>query len=330
MWIFRGGMGAGVKERARCQSKGPGIGRSCSCATASRPGKIGRAVCADNSGGGVAGHAACRGGVATLVGDTAIGEPAPITLPVRSGRSGGDCGQFSGLDDEAENHRHDLVAQPGLFAVSLHGTLKDATERGAVGDIEEAERADVPVQVERLDSLTEDACFHAALVDALEIVDGGGIELLNGHRALEEHAVMDVLDHHHANEIRMTVVVLEGEFDQAAQCVSGAEVIKVELDLAAAHHAVGLFQTTQVQAVLVVEIIVDHALGGIGLGGDLVDPGTGQTIVCKFAHGDFNDVAFGPFWVLCTGFGGRLFPGFTNDFAHEAHHKLPPRRNAVD
>ena len=91
------------------------------------------------------------------------------------------------------------------------------------------------MQLDRIEARAEDALFDAARIDAGEMwsiavtlrsrIDLGSIEIL---------AVVDVLDHHHADELLVPVVMVEGELDQPRQRLDGAEPVDVELRLALA------------------------------------------------------------------------------------------------
>ena len=63
--------------------------------------------------------------------------------------------------------------------------------------------------------------LDAARVDARDVVDRGHVELADDLRSFEILAVMDVLDHHHADEFLVPVVVVEGELDQRVSASSG-------------------------------------------------------------------------------------------------------------
>ncbi len=55
-------------------------------------------------------------------------------------------------------------------------------------------------------------------------------------------AVVDVLDHHHADEILVLVVMVEGELDELAQRLERRQAVDVELGLALAHLAIGVLE----------------------------------------------------------------------------------------
>ena len=107
---------------------------------------------------------------------------------------------------------------------------------------------------------------------------------------LQIGAVMDVLDHHHADEIRVAAVVVEGEFGQPLQRLDRRQVIEFQFLFPGADLAVGLLENAAVEALLVAEIIIDHALRGVRLRGDLVDPRARKPVGGELGHGDGKDV----------------------------------------
>ena len=50
-------------------------------------------------------------------------------------------------------------------------------------------------------------------------------------------------------------------------------------------------QRCAVQALLAGEVVIQHALAGLGAGGDRVHPGAGKTMLGKLGHGRIQDVA---------------------------------------
>jgi hypothetical protein len=103
------------------------------------------------------------------------------------------------------------------------------------------------------------------------VVDRRDVELADHLGALQILAVMDVLDHHHADELLMLMVMVEGELDQAAERLDWRQALYVELGLALAHQPVGILQGAEIEALLVAEIVIDHALRRAGARRDLVD-----------------------------------------------------------
>ncbi len=103
-------------------------------------------------------------------------------------------------------------------------------------------------------------------------------------------AVMDVLDHHHADEGFVLAVVVEGELDQPLQRLQRRQVLDVQLAFALPDGLVGVLERAEIEAFLVAEIVVDHALAGAGAGRDLVDPGARQAVQRELLRRDLDDV----------------------------------------
>src|SRR3546814_2859505 len=82
--------------------------------------------------------------------------------------------------------------------------------------------------------------------------------------------------HHHADELLVLVMMVEGEFDQPLQRLDRRQALGVELRLAFAHQPVGVLEGAQIEALLFAEIVIDHALAGARARGDLVDARAGQ------------------------------------------------------
>jgi hypothetical protein len=116
-------------------------------------------------------------------------------------------------------------------------------------------------------------------------------------RSQQVLGVVDVLDSDQADEVLMLLVMVEGQLRQLPQGVDRLEVLDVELLLQRADTAVRPLKDGQVQALLATEVVVDHPLGGAGLGRDLVDPGSGKTLVGEFACGHVDDLCLGSFGI---------------------------------
>ena len=62
--------------------------------------------------------------------------------------------------------------------------------------------------------------------------------------------------------------------------------------------AVGRLQHGDIEAFLAAEIVIDHALAGLGAGGNIVDPRTAEALAGKLLGRNFDDVALGSFGVI--------------------------------
>src|SRR5690606_36265591 len=120
-------------------------------------------------------------------------------------------------------------------------------ERGPVGHAEEAEGADLPMQIDGGQAFAENAVLEPATVDPLQLADGGDVQILDRLRTGEILAMMDVLDHHETDERLVGMMMVEGEFHQPAQRVGGAQMLEIELGFGGADLPVGLLEDGQVE-----------------------------------------------------------------------------------
>src|SRR5690606_26854275 len=80
------------------------------------------------------------------------------------------------LDDETHHQFDRVPAQRGLSLRRVERFSEDARKGSAVRNVEEAQRADLPMQLERLYVVAEKAGLAAAPADGLELLDRSGIE----------------------------------------------------------------------------------------------------------------------------------------------------------
>src|ERR1700733_12217298 len=166
-------------------------------------------------------------------------------------------------------------------------------ERVLVGHPEEAECADHHVQVDRVAPPPE----RAGGVTALEYPLGRG-----DHRAVqpaEDLGLADVLgpvnvlDRDQPDEIRMRLVMVEGELSELSDRRDRVEVIDVELRLDIAEQRIDPLQGRDEELLLAAEVVVDHPLRGARLGGDLVDPRSGKPVADELPDRDIEDFLAG-------------------------------------
>src|SRR5579875_318755 len=192
--------------------------------------------------------------------------PALVGAPVRS--ASGACGPPSRQigDHHVAEHRAVVIAEPGARQVAP----EERAERVLVGDAEDAEGADHHVEVDRVDLGGERASGATALQDRRDQLDRRGVEAGEALGAAQVLGPMDVLDAHEADEVRVRLVVVEGELGEAADCGDRVEVLDVDRLLGIADRGVGTLQDLDVELLLAAEVVVDHPLRGAGGGRDLV------------------------------------------------------------
>ena len=88
----------------------------------------------------------------------------------------------------------------------------------------------------------------------------------------------------------MRARVVEIEFHQPLNGHAGLKVVEVERLFLAAQAGVNPLQHGQVEALLAAEVVVDHALVGFGVLGDLVYPPAkqplgGEFVLCRLENG---------------------------------------------
>src|SRR3546814_3202181 len=94
----------------------------------------------------------------------------------------------------------DLPTQACELLLCAEVASEDLGESRAVREVEKAERTDLPVQLDRVDSRAKDDIGHDPLIDLGDVVDGGHITLTDGLGAIEVLHVVYSLEHHHADE----------------------------------------------------------------------------------------------------------------------------------
>src|SRR5690606_13810006 len=127
-----------------------------------------------------------------------------------------DCGlsrrQSVRADDMAKHHVDRVALQRCLRLCCRKVASEQSRKGGTIGNIEEAEGADKPVQFHGIEAAAEQTFLHAALIDGADRRDGSDVELADDLRFFQILGMVNILDHHHADEILMLVVVIEGEF----------------------------------------------------------------------------------------------------------------------
>ena len=105
---------------------------------------------------------------------------------------------------------------------------EDRAERVQVGDVEEAQCAHQHVNVDRRDPCVEDAVASAAPQDALDRANDAGVNVADPTGFAQMASMMNVLDGDEPNELRVRMVVVEREFDQAAHRAFGGKIVEMQ------------------------------------------------------------------------------------------------------
>ena len=150
-----------------------------------------------------------------------------------------------------------------------HGVISSATLRRL--------RMSVGVR----DALPQDACTafgaddgviaelqHGDMIaDADELAAGG----LDDFRFLQVLCAVQVLAVDERQEFRVLEVIFPGESNQLFERDLRIEILQVQFLFRATDVEIGLFENGLEQALLALEIVVDHALVGFRLFGDVID-----------------------------------------------------------
>src|SRR3546814_1483071 len=86
-------------------------------------------------------------------------------------------GQGARPGDEAQHHVDRIAAQARERFLGAEVAPEDLGEGRAVRDVEEAERADLPVQLDGVDARAEHPVGDSPLVDPGDVIDGGHVEV---------------------------------------------------------------------------------------------------------------------------------------------------------
>ncbi|MNP29120.1 hypothetical protein D3C76_1221300 [compost metagenome] len=192
-----------------------------------------------------------------------------------------------------------------VFEINLEDLAKGMAVRHPV----EAERTDQQVYVQRLQALTEDPLGSPAAQDLVQRIEHGLVHRANDRRALHILAVMHVLVADDTHEIDVAIMVIEGELHQPANALTRLQFSQVQAALGVADITVELLQHLDVQLLLAVEVVVDHALGGLRALGDRIDPGASQPLLDELADRRLENVLAGLFRVVLAALARRGFRG---------------------
>ncbi|MNF96364.1 hypothetical protein D3C84_791530 [compost metagenome] len=163
--------------------------------------------------------------------------------------------------------------------------------------------------VQRLQALTEDPLGSPAAQDLVQRIEHGLVHRANDRRALHILAVMHVLVADDTHEIDVAIMVIEGELHQPADAQARLELGQVQVAFGTADIAVELLQHLDVQLLLAVEVVVDHALGGLSTLGDGIDPGTRQPLLDELADRRLENVLAGLFRIVLAPLARHWFRG---------------------
>src|SRR5882724_8956956 len=162
----------------------------------------------------------------------------------------------------AEHDVDDMPAARGELVAGGEVAAENGRERVAVREIEEAERRDADIELNRIDALAERAGRGTALEQRRDHADQRRMQLANASRLLQIAGAVEVLGRKQAEKFRVLDEIAPGELDQLAHAVDRIALDDVEPDLGRADGGVGGLEHCEIEPLLVAEIVVDHPLVG--------------------------------------------------------------------
>ena len=102
---------------------------------------------------------------------------------------------------------------------------------------------------------------------------------------------VDVLDAHQADEVRVALVVVEGQLGEPADRGDRVEVLDVDRLLGLADLRVGALEHGHEQALFGAEVVVEHPLRRAGALRDVVHARPREAVLGELPRGDVEDLA---------------------------------------
>ena len=171
--------------------------------------------------------------------------------------------------------------------------IEDQAEGVFVRDIEECQCRNRGVDVDWIERAAEHALRYATAVEAADSLDHRQVELLDALAFGQVLAALHILGHHQSDVVLVARMMVEGEPDQPAQRILGRQVLQLQFSFNGAHAPVGLLENGDVQPLLALEVVVNHALAGARRGGDGVYARAAQTLVGELGRRHLHDLGHG-------------------------------------
>ena len=197
------------------------------------------------------------------------------------------------LAHETHDHLNDVVAARGHGLHCRQVAIEDQAEGMLVRNIEEGQRRNRGVDVDRIEWAAEHALRHAAAVELADSLDHRHVELLDALALGQVLATLHVLGRHQSDVVLVARMMVEGEPDQSAQRILGRKVLQVQFGFDGAHAPVGLLENGDVQPLLALEVVVNHALAGPRRGGDGVYARAAQALIGELGRRHLHDPGHG-------------------------------------
>src|SRR6516162_4144038 len=110
-------------------------------------------------------------------------------------------------------------------------------------------------------------------------------------------AAVDVFDHDEADETRIGIVIVEGEFDQLADRIFGRQSVEPEAGLCGTNFRISLVEDLDEEILFGLEIVEDQPLRDLGARGDRIRIAAGEAVLRKFDARDIENLLAGPYGV---------------------------------
>ena len=175
-----------------------------------------------------------------------------------------------------------------------HVPAEDGAEGVAVGDPEEAERADHHVHVNGVHVIAEHALRPPGRQDLVEQRDHRPAEVDELGEFLDVLGIVDVLDADEPDEVRMRLMVVDGDLGDATQRGDRVGIVHPDVAFGRADPGVGPLQHRDVELLLAAEVVIDHAFGRPRQRGDVIDPRPVVAAGGELGRRDVEDLGPGP------------------------------------
>ncbi len=109
--------------------------------------------------------------------------------------------------------------------------------------------------------------------------------------------MMDVLDADQANEVRMSLLIIEREFDHAAYGIYRRQAYQVEFQFHTTDIPVNLLQYGKIESFFAAEIVIDHPFCRTHAGRDRIYACPTQSMFGEFLPGDTQYVLACTCWI---------------------------------
>src|SRR5579875_2721511 len=147
-----------------------------------------------------------------------------------------------------------------------------------IGEVEEAERRDGNVELGWIDPVAEHAGATPALEQVVDETEERRMQLAHTGRPTQVFRAVEVFPDEKRDKLGMFGAVADAEFDQPTHPFARRQSMDVELPFLAANVGIGLLENRKPKRFLVPEVMIKHALAHACPVGDLVDPGSGETL----------------------------------------------------